>query len=59
MLTETVIRIDTPNDWAEVEVKGEVVKRCHADSELIEQLLELLEQAGATVKWTGVTGKRV
>lgn len=59
MLTETVIRIDNSADWAEVQVKGEVVRRCHADSELVDALAELLENSGATVLWTDVSGPRV
>lgn len=59
MLTETVIRIDSSADWAEVEVKGEIIRRCHADVELIDTLTELLAQGGATIKHTTVTGPRV
>lgn len=60
MLNATTIRIDSSGaDWAEVEVNGKVIRRCHADSELIDTLLDLLVQNGATVEVTRVTGPRV
>lgn len=58
-MNDITIRVDNSSDWAEVQRGNEIVRRCHADDELIDTLLSLLEEAGATVEWTTVTGKRV
>jgi hypothetical protein len=56
---DLIIRIDNSADWAEVEQDGIVTRRCHADSELIDTLTDILKSLGATIEWTTVTGPRV
>lgn len=38
---------------------GVVIRRCHADVELIDVLTGLMAEAGATIEWTDVTGPRI
>jgi hypothetical protein len=58
-LSNLVVRIDNSADWAEVEEDGVVIRRCHADSELIDVLMDILEEFGAITEWTTVTGPRI
>ena len=53
------IRIDVSGDWAEIQQGDTVVRRCHADTELIDALTEIMRSHGATIEWTTVTGPRV
>lgn len=54
-----IIRIDNSADWAEIEQDGIIIRRCHADSELIDSLTDVLISLGATVEWTTVQGSRI
>ena len=58
-MNDITIRIDNEADWAEVLKGNVVIRRCHADSELIDTLTEIVEDHGATIERTVVRGGRV